>query len=69
MTRTIWQASVAAAALMTSVPMAAQTAPAKAWMDASRTPDERSALILAQMTLDEKIAMVNGTFGSARGML
>ncbi len=65
MTRTIWQASVAAAALMTSVPMAAQTTPAKGWMDASRTPDERSALILAQMTLEEKIAMVNGTFGSA----
>ena len=65
MTRTIWQASVAVAALMTSAPMAAQTAPAQAWMDARRTLDERSALILAQMTLEEKIAMVNGTFGSA----
>ncbi|SFO03187.1 beta-glucosidase [Sphingomonas sp. OK281] len=65
MTRTIWRNGVGVAALMLSVPVAAQTPPARAWMDASRTPDERAMLILAQMTLDEKIAMVNGTFGSA----
>jgi len=30
------------------------------WMDTSLSPDERAALVLAQMTLEEKIGMVHG---------
>ncbi len=33
------------------------------WDDARLDPDRRAALVVAEMTLDEKIAMVNGTFG------
>ena len=30
------------------------------WLDAKRTPDERAALVLAQMTQDEKLQLVHG---------
>lgn len=47
-------ASVAAPALGQ-----AQTSP---WADAKRSPDERASLLLGQMTLDEKVAILNGQF-------
>src|SRR3974377_2093550 len=31
------------------------------WMNASLSPDERADLVVAQMTLDEKIQLVHGT--------
>jgi len=34
------------------------------WDDTRLDPDRRARQVLAEMTLDEKIAMVNGTFGS-----
>src|SRR6185436_18460227 len=34
---------------------------AQPWGDTSLTPEERAALLVAQMTLDEKIAMVHGS--------
>jgi beta-glucosidase len=37
---------------------------AHSWNDQRLSPDVRAAQVLAEMTLDEKIAMVNGTFGS-----
>lgn len=46
--------------LFNSLPARAQTQP---WMDASLPPEQRARLLLAAMTLDEKIAMVHG--GSA----
>src|SRR5215472_12414677 len=35
------------------------------WMNASRSPDQRADLLMAQMTLDEKIALLHGAPGSA----
>ncbi|WP_093399045.1 beta-glucosidase [Sphingomonas sp. OK281] len=45
----------------------AQASPANArpWSDASLSPDARAALVVKAMTLDEKIAMLHGTFGSS----
>jgi len=37
--------------------LSAQTSP---WMNTSLRPDERAALLAAEMTLDEKIALVHG---------
>jgi beta-glucosidase len=34
---------------------------ARPWMNASLSPDERAALVLKEMTLDEKISMLHGT--------
>jgi beta-glucosidase len=36
------------------------------WIDSKRSPDERAAMVLKQMSRSEKIAMVNGTFGASR---
>lgn len=36
-----------------------------AWSDTKLSPDVRAALVLKAMTLDEKLAMVHGTFGSS----
>jgi beta-glucosidase len=42
----------------------AQTATAdRPWMDKSLTPDKRADLVLEQMTLEEKLALVHGTGG------
>ena len=41
-------------------PLSALDAP---WMNASLSPDERAALLLNQMTLAEKIALVHGEYG------
>ncbi|BCL80086.1 BglX family protein [Ktedonobacteria bacterium brp13] len=35
------------------------------WMNTSLSPDQRADLLLAQMSLDEKIAMLHGSSGSA----
>jgi beta-glucosidase len=45
-------------------PQAAQK-PQGPWMDKSLSPDQRADLVLAQMTLDEKITLVHGTGGFA----
>ena len=37
-----------------------QRAPAGPWMDKSLPPDQRADMVLAQMTLDEKISLVHG---------
>src|SRR5206468_2616032 len=47
-----------AAAPRAGVPAAATASPP--WMDRSLSPARRAALVLAQMTLDEKIAEVHG---------
>src|SRR6202162_4747402 len=36
-------------------------AASRPWMNASLSPDERAALVLKQMTLDEKISLLHGT--------
>jgi len=36
-------------------------APARPWMNSSLSPDERAALVLKEMTLDEKISLLHGT--------
>jgi beta-glucosidase len=49
-------------ASLSHVPARAQTASAhQPWMNTSRSPDERSALVLKEMTLDEKITLLHGT--------
>src|SRR5258708_40175284 len=40
---------------------------ASTWMDTSLSPYERANLLLAQMTLDEKIEMVHGDFPAPYG--
>src|SRR5204862_1708587 len=35
------------------------------WMNTSLSPDERAALLLAQMTLEEKVGMVHGKSNDA----
>ena len=37
----------------------------KPWLDRKRSPEERAELAVGAMTLDEKIGMLNGSFGSA----
>lgn len=39
----------------------AQNAEGQPWMDRDRSPDERADLVLAQMTLDEKIGLLHGS--------
>ncbi len=59
-------AGIALAAILPNVAQA-QTASATArpWSDSSLSPDARAALVVAAMTLDEKIAMLHGTFGTS----
>ena len=45
-------------------PATAQS-PARPWMDRTLSPSERAALVLAQMTLEEKLALLHGN-GMAR---
>src|SRR6202041_1231419 len=35
--------------------------PASAWMNTALSPDERAALVIKEMTLDEKITLLHGT--------
>ena len=40
----------------------------RSWMNTSLSPDERAALVLAQLTLEEKISMVHGKSNEAYAM-
>jgi beta-glucosidase len=51
----------AALALAPVVAQPSQPRPAGPWMDRSLSPDQRADLVLARMTLDEKITLVHGT--------
>ena len=53
-----------AAAIAWSVPLAAQDAAVVIAAETAGTPDERAAAMLAQMTLDEKLTLVRGYFGT-----
>ena len=44
---------------------APQPAPPGPWMDKSLAPDQRADMVIAQMTLDEKISLVHGAGGFA----
>lgn len=55
-----YTASTSQSAQVDETALSAQDAP---WMKASLLPDERATLILNQMTLAEKIAMVHGEYG------
>ena len=44
------------------------SAQGRSWMNASLSPDERAALVLAQLTLDEKVSMVHGKSNDAYAM-
>src|SRR5258706_13887659 len=37
------------------------TPPPAAWMNSSLSPDDRAALVVKEMTLDEKISLLHGT--------
>ena len=49
-----------ASAGMAQRPRHQPPAPAYPWMKANLSPDQRAALVLKEMTLDEKIAMIHG---------
>ncbi|MEP9360267.1 beta-glucosidase [Sphingomonas sp. KR3-1] len=49
---------------LAGAPACAQQAPAGPWMNARLSPDERVKLVLAQMTDEEKFALVFGYFGT-----
>src|ERR1035438_4764487 len=52
---------VLALALAAGIALAAPASPSKGpWMDKSLSPDRRAELVLAQMTLAEKIQLVHG---------
>jgi beta-glucosidase len=55
-----YTASSSKPANVDETPLPALDAP---WMNASLSPDERAALLLAQMTLAEKIDLVHGEYG------
>ncbi len=46
-----------------SIPVSAQTGASgtSPWMNSSLSPDERAAMVLEQMTMDEKISLLHGT--------
>jgi len=55
---------VAAAALvLTALPATAAAAVDGPWMDTALSPDERAALLLAEMTLEEKVELMTGDQG------
>ena len=64
-----WVVALALASLLllALVPVRAQRqqsqAPRGPWMDQSLLPDQRADLVIAQMTLDEKISLVHGAGG------
>lgn len=56
----LWGVSALALGLaLTAAPASAQTFP---WSDPGLGPDRRAELVLGQMTLDEKIALIHGDF-------
>src|SRR5581483_10132792 len=58
----LWQAALLAVLVLAPVvaqrPQPAASGP---WMDRNLSPDQRADLVIAQMTLDEKITLVHGT--------
>ncbi|PYV64053.1 MAG: glycosyl hydrolase, partial [Acidobacteria bacterium] len=46
-----------------ALPLVSQSAPSSnfPWMNTSLSPDDRAALVVKQMTLDEKITLLHGT--------
>jgi beta-glucosidase len=50
-------------ALLPALAQSPSPAPMRPWMDRTLTPDKRAELILGQMSLDEKLAMVHGVEG------
>jgi beta-glucosidase len=52
--------TVPASANASAANTAARPAAARPWMNAALSPDQRARVLVAQMTLDEKIAMVHG---------
>jgi beta-glucosidase len=67
--RSRWTSSVglaAALAIVALVPVFGQQrpqAPAGPWMDKSLPPDQRADMVIAQMTIDEKIQLLHGAGG------
>src|SRR5579872_4296828 len=55
--------SLLAALAVTPVRTQIQRAPAIPWMNRTLSPDARADLVIAQMTLDDKILLVHGTGG------
>ncbi|HEU4424477.1 MAG TPA: glycoside hydrolase family 3 C-terminal domain-containing protein [Pilimelia sp.] len=57
------------AAVTVTVPIGVAPAPAaqpdRPWLDTSLSPDERAALLLRQMTLEEKVELMTGDQGAA----
>ncbi len=47
----------------------ANAAPAGPWMDKSLSPDQRADLVIAKMTLDQKIQLVHGGSGGGPGQV
>src|SRR5438552_11581142 len=50
--------------LSVALPFLGQSPPTKSsspWMNTSLSPDERAALVVKEMTLDEKITLLHGT--------
>ncbi|KRA83963.1 beta-glucosidase [Altererythrobacter sp. Root672] len=54
---------------LTAAPIVAQerAATARPWMDATLSPEKRTELLLALMTLDEKVALLHGPMGMSFG--
>jgi len=55
-----WPAAGFAAAMMLCSPLPVAGRAAQPWLDAERSPDQRAALAVAAMTLDEKIGLLHG---------
>src|SRR6185436_18181609 len=55
------KAARACALLLISMSLTAKAADTQPWMNSALSPDARADLVIAQMTLDEKIQMVHGT--------
>ncbi len=53
-------AAILGAGALVAQPAAPPAKPVPAWMNASLSPDQRADLVLKEMTLDEKIAMLHG---------
>src|ERR1700745_2857465 len=52
---------VLAAVISWSVQSATQGSSPRPWMNSSLAPDERAAMVVKEMTLDEKITLLHGT--------
>ena len=60
--RSIWLVATAAAAL--AAPVCAQAPTSMPWMNRELSPDQRAALVVGQMTQQEKLQLVFGYFGT-----